>query len=122
MPPLRYNKGMDTKPICIEEGCNNHRMSAGNGRLQKRCTGHHRKKYNMPNYSKFQKRQYVLKYPEKAKAKHVIGHLVKTGKICKLPCEICGDKISQAHHPDYDKPIEVVWLCQIHHTKIHILP
>jgi hypothetical protein len=26
---------------------------------------------------------------------------------------------SQGHHPDYSKPFEVVWLCQLHHSEEH---
>lgn len=28
------------------------------------------------------------------------------------PCEVCSDPASEAHHPDYDRPMDVVWLCR----------
>jgi len=34
-------------------------------------------------------------------------------------CEECGGPNPQAHHPDYDKPFEVHWLCRACHLKLH---
>jgi hypothetical protein len=36
-----------------------------------------------------------------------------------LPCEQCGRKDTYAHHPDYTKPLSVMWLCPIHHKLWH---
>ena len=30
----------------------------------------------------------------------------------------CG-KIGEAHHPDYSKPLDVIWLCSEHHAQVH---
>lgn len=35
------------------------------------------------------------------------------------PCSICGNPISERHHPDYGKPTEIVWLCKKHHEELH---
>jgi hypothetical protein len=45
---------------------------------------------------------------------------VASGKLIRLPCERCGrtDHI-HAHHEDYDKPLEVVWLCPVCHKARH---
>lgn len=48
------------------------------------------------------------------------NNAIFTGKIKKQPCIICGEK-AQAHHRDYNKPFDIVWLCPIHHKKIHSL-
>jgi hypothetical protein len=40
-------------------------------------------------------------------------------KLKPEPCYLCGEKKVHAHHPDYSKPLEVFWLCQRCHTKIH---
>ena len=58
------------------------------------------------------------KYPEKESARNKLLYAVKTGKIQKLPCSVCGKK-AQAHHPDYSKPLEITWLCPFHHTQMH---
>jgi len=59
------------------------------------------------------------KYPEKYKAKAAINSALESGKIEKKPCEMCGDTKSFGHHPDYNKPLEVQWLCRKHHSFVH---
>jgi len=44
---------------------------------------------------------------------------VSRGKIEKKPCEVCGDMFSQVHHEDYNKPLEIRWLCRPCHLKHH---
>ena len=44
---------------------------------------------------------------------------MRTGKIKKEKCAICGSKRTQGHHEDYSKPLEVVWLCAYHHSHAH---
>ena len=51
-------------------------------------------------------------------AREMVKALVKTGEIKKQPCK-CGNPKSMAHHPDYAKPLEVVWLCHKHHYEEH---
>lgn len=41
------------------------------------------------------------------------------GKLKKQPCKMCGSEHSQMHHPDYDKPLEVLWLCRRCHLLTH---
>jgi hypothetical protein len=40
------------------------------------------------------------------------------GTLVKLPC-FCGNPNVQGHHPDYTKPLEVIWLCARHHVQLH---
>jgi sterol desaturase/sphingolipid hydroxylase (fatty acid hydroxylase superfamily) len=44
---------------------------------------------------------------------------IKTGKLIRLPCEICGAPKTDAHHDDYAKPLEIRWLCRSHHREHH---
>ena len=43
---------------------------------------------------------------------------IKSGKLKRLPCEVCGNIKSQMHHPDYSKPLKVRWLCPKYHGEI----
>lgn len=49
-----------------------------------------------------------------------VTEALKTGKLKKGPCEICGTRRRvQAHHEDYSKPLKVRWLCIKHHHAEH---
>ena len=61
----------------------------------------------------------TLKYPEKVKARRLLGYAIKKCKVLKAPCLKCGREDSQAHHIDYNLPYEVIWLCPPCHTKEH---
>ena len=56
----------------------------------------------------------------KVNARSIVLRAIKSGKLHRLPCEVCGstDKI-HAHHEDYSKPLDVIWLCSAHHAWIH---
>lgn len=60
--------------------------------------------------------------PEKYKAQQMLRYAVKKKMIEKLPCLICGNKRSGGHHFDYTKPLEVIWLCALHHKEVHKNP
>lgn len=59
------------------------------------------------------------KFPERKAANTAVGNAVRDGLLTKLPCWICGELDVQGHHPDYDSPLDVVWLCTKHHAEIH---
>ena len=51
-------------------------------------------------------------------ARYKLNNAIKAGRIKRLPCEICG-ATAEAHHDDYNKPLEVRWLCKTHHSEWH---
>lgn len=55
----------------------------------------------------------------RAKARSDTNHAIRDGKLTKESCGICGREDSQAHHRDYDKPLEVEWLCVKCHWDEH---
>lgn len=56
-----------------------------------------------------------LNNPEKNKAHRVVASAIRNGTLVKEPC-FCDNPDTQAHHSDYSKPLDVEWLCKIHHT------
>ena len=64
--------------------------------------------------------RWKLKYPERRSAQLALGNAVRNGSVAKQPCWVCGMK-AQAHHPDYSRPLDVVWLCAPHHGQTHAL-
>lgn len=59
------------------------------------------------------------RYPEKMLARNLLNYAVKVGKIKRGNCEVCNKPNSQGHHDDYYKPLEVKWLCPLHHKEYH---
>lgn len=55
----------------------------------------------------------------KFKARIQVMHALEAGKLKRQACGECGAKRAEAHHPDYSKPLEVVWLCKPCHTTEH---
>lgn len=57
--------------------------------------------------------------PEKRRAHTTLSNAIRDGKIVRQPCEVCGSERSHGHHDDYSKPLEVRWLCAVHHAEQH---
>lgn len=53
---------------------------------------------------------------DKVKAQRVVFVLQRSGKIKKQKC-FCGKSKTEAHHENYSKPKEIVWLCKKHHSE-----
>lgn len=77
------------------------------------------KKYKKTNSFKEVRKRSEKKFPEKNKARRALLYKIRVGKIKRLPCQICGKIKSQAHHRDYSKPFDIIWLCVEHHHKLH---
>lgn len=54
-------------------------------------------------------------------AKNAVKYALKTGKLIKEKCFMCGSEDSVAHHSSYakDMRLAVTWLCVPHHNEIH---
>jgi exonuclease III len=116
-----------------------HKNYVSNGGIDKRCKechnsicrkrlrdGHNKEKQRIITIERIKsgkakensKRMYQ-KYRDKFLARAKLKYAVETGKIKKEPCSVCGDVNSQAHHKDYSKPFDVMWLCMKHHKELH---
>lgn len=58
------------------------------------------------------------KYPDRTKAHNKVARQMKAGEIVKPEsCEGCGLKRAvEKHHPDYSRPVLVLWLCKPCHA------
>lgn len=59
------------------------------------------------------------RFPHKAKANSMVGNAIRDGRLIRQPCEVCGEQRTEAHHDDYNKPLDVRWLCFVHHREHH---
>lgn len=57
--------------------------------------------------------------PEKYRAAYLTSNAIRDGRLIRKPCEVCEKIKSEAHHEDYSKPFDVVWLCRKHHLERH---
>jgi hypothetical protein len=65
------------------------------------------------------RKDYRQRFPKKTKARRKVAYHVMKGDLTAKPCEVCGADKTVAHHDDYDKPLDVRWLCQTHHAEWH---
>ncbi len=52
-------------------------------------------------------------------ARRMVARALQKGGLTRQPCARCGVSFTQAHHSDYSKPLEVTWLCRVHHGSAH---
>lgn len=52
------------------------------------------------------------------RASHMVEIAIAKGILKPQGCEECGKK-ADAHHDDYNKPLDVRWLCKEHHSEWH---
>jgi uncharacterized protein (DUF983 family) len=66
-------------------------------------------------------RRHRRKYPEREKARAAISRRMFRGTIVRpTNCQRCGEQRKvQAHHADYSKPLDVLWLCSVCHREQH---
>lgn len=62
--------------------------------------------------------KWVVTHAIRRKASHIVGNAIRDGELKRQPCFICGNE-AQAHHPDYERPLDVTWLCRKHHKAAH---
>lgn len=66
-------------------------------------------------------RKYAASYNASQQAANTkLNIALSKGEVLKESCIVCGSKDSEAHHEDYSKPLDVVWMCRKHHKQRHI--
>lgn len=79
-----------------------------------------RKRGSRRSYEKT--KEYRENNPKKYAAHVAVGNAVRDGKLIKASCcEDCGSNFAlNAHHDNYNFPLEVRWLCSRCHHKWHV--
>ena len=75
----------------------------------------HRIALNTANTSSYRSR-----FKNRAAANSAVSRAVASGRLVKTCCIVCGETHVEGHHPDYSRPLDVVWLCAPHHHQIHL--
>ena len=136
---LWYNGDMNTRICCecgqeklLEDFPRNRTKKLGHGYCCKKCWRMYDKdkskkpqeiarvrRWHQSERGKMMDKRRRLLRKDKIRVKNMLNYLIERGIIQRRPCEVCGDKNGQGHHPDYSKPLEVIWLCQNHHSAEH---
>ncbi len=66
-----------------------------------------------------QNRRWRAEDSRRVSAHSAVTRALRSGRLTKEPCSVCGSEQSLAHHENYDKPLDVVWYCQVHHKERH---
>lgn len=105
--------------ICVDCGKKKLRiMFNGDSKRCKKCSI--KKTKNSNNFRKEYHKEYIRKDGlDNWCSKQIVYNLKKMGLIKKEKCIICGNENTFAHHCDYNKPWEVIWLCNYHHKEWH---
>lgn len=57
--------------------------------------------------------------PKKIRAQEACRYAIRVGKIKRGSCVSCKSPKVVAHHNDYSKPLDIIWLCAKHHSAWH---
>ena len=54
-------------------------------------------------------------------AGEAVRYAVRSGKLTRGPCEVCGEPKTHGHHNSYEEidQLDVRWLCPKHHVALH---
>jgi len=77
-----------------------------------------------PGYATRVSKAHRLRHPEHARARDGLNNAIKLGLAVRPDgCSRCGLAcVPHGHHPDYTKPLEVLWLCVGCHHDEHRRP
>jgi len=97
--------------LCIK--CNKNERRSGSQRWCNDCHVEYMRDIR-PNHSELTDEQ-----RKRANARSYANVYKNRGKLIQGNCEKCGSPDSQMHHDDYDKPLEVTWLCRDCRLQLH---
>ncbi len=63
-------------------------------------------------------KNYRTKNAHKIRARRAVFSALRNGTMIRKNCLLCSNT-AEAHHEDYSKPLDVIWLCKVHHEKRH---
>ena len=98
-------------PSCFTKSCSKWDGLEGYCRDCNKVLTIHWRRNNRERGNKIARKSYH-KHKDRARARGIANYHIKGREICSVhSCEELGEK----HHPDYTKPLEIIWLCRKHH-------
>ena len=94
------------------------RIGKGADIVRESDKNYQREKRRLNPFQKYEEsKKYRENNREKVRAHDIVYRAIKRSILKKGKCIICGRIDTQGHHVDYSRPLEVIWLCPIHHKK-----
>ena len=56
---------------------------------------------------------------KRIKCRSITNKAIQRNELIRKPCEVCNGINSEAHHDNYNNPLDVKWLCFKHHREYH---
>ena len=84
-----------------------------------RCKVCHKKREQHKSYLRKYAREYQKYHPKKTNARSLVRKAIKLGVLVRGVCTFCPNTKTEAHHENYNKPLDVIWLCDLHHQHLH---
>lgn len=85
------------------------------------CLNARQREYRKRDWYKASMQKHESAHKKEHRARAVLRMAVYRGEIVKTPCMVCGAEKVEAHHADYDRPRDVIWLCRPHHVGAHAI-
>lgn len=105
---------------CTKKDVRLDRQNSENAREYDKCR--HRENPARREYNRQVVERFRLKHPEKRKAHTAVSNALRDGKLIKATTCSCGSTRNIiGHHKDYSKLLEVEWMCQQCHARLHAL-
>ncbi|MDI6754729.1 MAG: hypothetical protein QME78_10100 [Thermodesulfobacteriota bacterium] len=118
--PSCWNNGGPCRPCSAKD---KKEWRKRNQEKHKEYNTNYQKNYYLNNRKKIKVRKssYYGLHKKEIRAVAMLNYAISTGKLMRPGnCSICGvSGIIIGHHDDYDKPLEVRWVCRSCHNYIH---
>ena len=106
--------------VCAKRDVSEHRHGKG----RETVLAYDRRRASEPHRVELRERifaDWLRQHPERRRAHVLLGNAVRAGRVTRpAACSIAGcAKKPEGHHPDYGKPLDVIWLCREHHMQEH---
>ncbi len=111
----------DNARDCVTKGRHKNGWTSGTQMRPTHCKNGHR----LPSMASGRRRccacekESKRRDPVKTKAQTAVSNAIRDGRLLRQPCATCGAPRAEAHHDDYSRPLDVLWLCKTHHTEEH---